>query len=43
MNKKIIGSMDAKSLYPSIETDRAVEIVVELVLSSNIKFEGPRI
>ena len=36
----IIGSMDVKALYPSIDIDFAVEKCVEMILKSNVKFEN---
>ena len=35
----IIGSMDVKSLYPSIDIDFAVEKCVEMINKSEVKFE----
>ena len=36
---KIIGSMDAISLFPNIEVERAVEIVVSEVMENKVKFQ----
>ena len=38
--EKIIGSMDVKSLYPSIEAESAAEIVKNEIIASNVTFEG---
>ena len=38
--RKVIGSIDAKALYPSIEEDRAADIVAEIILDTDVKFEG---
>ena len=40
LNNCIIGSMDVKALYPSIDIDFAVEKCVEMILKSNVKFEN---
>ena len=34
----VIGSMDATSLYPSLEADKSAAIIVEEVLNSDVKF-----
>ena len=36
----IIGSMDATSLYPSLEADKSAAIVIEEVMNSNVVFEN---
>ena len=36
----IIGSMDAVSLYPSIQVDRAEEIVRQSIIESKVNIEG---
>ena len=36
----IIGSMDVKALYPSIDIDFAVEKCVEMILQSSVSFEN---
>ena len=40
VNTKIIGSMDAISLFPSIKANRAAEIVVSEVIASDVNFDG---
>ena len=35
----IVGSMDAVSLYPSLEAERSAEIIREVVMNSNITFD----
>ena len=37
---KIIGSMDATNLFPSIKPDKAAEIVKETILNSKIQYDG---
>ena len=36
----IIGSMDVKALYPSIDIDFAVEKCVEMIIESGVTFEN---
>ena len=39
-NVKIIGSMDAINLYPSIKPEKATKIIKEMILKSDAEFEG---
>ena len=36
----VIGSMDVKALYPSIDIDFAVEKCVEMIIESDVKFQN---
>ena len=36
----IVGSMDVISLYPSLEAERSAEIIIEVVMNSNITFDN---
>ena len=36
----VIGSMDVKALYPSIDIDFAVEKCVKMIVRSKMKFEN---
>ena len=38
--KRIIGSMDAKSLFTSLKAKRSAEIIKEEVLNSKARFEN---
>ena len=38
--KKIVGSMDAVALYPSIKADESAEIIRNEVIQTNVTFEG---
>ena len=40
LDKAIIGSMDVKALYPSIDVDFAVDKCMEIVQDSNTEFEN---
>ena len=39
-DQDIIGSMDVEALYPSIDIDFTIDKVCELLLNSNVEFEG---
>ena len=38
--KRIVGSMDAVSLYPSLKANRSAEIVKEVIMNCNVKFNN---
>ena len=40
LSSSVVGSMDVKALYPSIDIDFAVEKCVELMQESNVKFNN---
>ena len=38
--ERVVGSMDAVSLYPSLEANRSAEIIIEEVIRSEVNFEN---